>query len=204
MSVIAAVLFDINGVLYRYDQAARIAYLGAIASQPAVMIQAAIWQSGFEDTGDAGAMDADAYLRGFGARIGYPLTETEWLLALNAALAPIPANVGLLTRLRGDVTWALLTNNNLLVRRHFAAIFPELAQHGGHAFVSAEFGARKPDPEVYRRCAMRLGKPPDAVLFIDDRAANIEGAAEAGMATHRYADPPALEAALRAHGVLVA
>jgi formylglycine-generating enzyme required for sulfatase activity len=40
------------------------------------LIRAAIWESGFED---AGAVDAQAYLRGFGAAIGYDLSEAEWV-----------------------------------------------------------------------------------------------------------------------------
>ncbi len=203
MTEIALILFDLNGVLYRYDRDARIASLSAIANCPPDCIKAAIWESGFEDTGDTGALDATAYLQGFGQRIGYALTEAEWVAAQKAAITPIAATLGLLPRLRPGVRCALLTNNNVLVQRHFATFYPEAAALAGNrACVSAEFGARKPDPEVYRLCLARLGCEPAASLFIDDSAANVTGAEQAGMAGLLYTGTKPLAAALRARGLL--
>jgi putative hydrolase of the HAD superfamily len=39
----------------------------------------------------------------------------------------------------------------------------------------------KPDPRVYQLTAERLGVPPEACLFVDDRDENLLGAARAGM-----------------------
>jgi len=58
MAAILAILFDLNGVLYRYDRDARIACLAKITGRSPDAVKAAIWDSGFEDSGDAGAMDA--------------------------------------------------------------------------------------------------------------------------------------------------
>jgi putative hydrolase of the HAD superfamily len=74
---IALVLFDMNGVLCRYEKAKRIAVLSRLSGMAPAAVDAAIWGSGFEDAGDAGAMDGAAYLRGFGAAVGYPLTLAE-------------------------------------------------------------------------------------------------------------------------------
>jgi putative hydrolase of the HAD superfamily len=203
MPAISVILFDLNGVLYRYDQAARVARLAALTGRSPDAVRTAIWDSGFEDSGDAGTWDADAYQQGFANQLGYPLTEADWLAALQGAVAPIPATMALIPRLRAGVTRAVLTNNNLLVRRHFATLFPGIAQQIGHAFVSAEFGARKPDPEVYRQCVARLGATPAQVLFIDDSAANAHGAAQAGLATHHYTNSEDLETVLQAAGLLL-
>ena len=203
MTAITLILFDLNGVLYTYDRSIRIAALGAVSGRPAPAIEAGIWDSGFEDEGDAGMVDADAYLAGFGTRMGYRLTEAEWVAAQQAALTPIAACLGLIARLRPTVRSAVLTNNNLLVKRHFAALYPEIgAIAGSLAFVSAEFGARKPDPEAYRRCLHRIGVAPANALFVDDSAANVAGAKAAGLHVHRFIDPPALEARLRALALL--
>jgi glucose-1-phosphatase len=199
---ISLILFDINGVLYRYDRDARIAFLASASKRSAAVIRAAIWDSGFEDSGDAGVVDAEAYLRGFGACIGYNLPETEWIAAQWIALTPIAGTLGLFPRIRADVRCAVLTNNNLLVLRHFSTLYPDVAALvGDRACVSAEVGVRKPDPEVYRRCLVRLGAEPAAALFVDDSAANVAGARKAGLHGCEYVDAEALATELAGYGV---
>jgi HAD superfamily hydrolase (TIGR01509 family) len=203
MTEISLILLDLNGVLYNYERQARIAYLHAVSGRSPDAIRTAIWDSGFEDTGDTGALDAAAYLRGFGACIGYDLTEAEWLAAQQVAVTPIAATLAPLGQLRSGVRCAVLTNNNLLVRRHFATLYPEAAALvGGGAFVSAEFGARKPDPDLYRRCLARLGSTPTATLFVDDAPANGAGARQAGLHGCDYTGADEFSAELRRRGLL--
>jgi HAD superfamily hydrolase (TIGR01509 family) len=200
---ISTILFDLNGVLYSYDRDARIAHLAATAQRSPDSVRAAIWESGFEDRGDAGALDAAAYLHGFGSRIGFDLSEAEWVAAQRQAVTPIEATLALLPRLRPAVRCAVLTNNNLLVKQHFSTLYPEVAAMvGDRACVSAEFGARKPDPDVYRKCLARLGVDPAATLFVDDSSANVAGAREAGLEAHHYNGPDGLAAELNNLGLL--
>jgi epoxide hydrolase-like predicted phosphatase len=42
--------------------------------------------------------------------------------------------------------------------------------------LSGREGVRKPEPEIYRRAAHRLGLEPQACVFVDDIAVNVEGA----------------------------
>jgi putative hydrolase of the HAD superfamily len=46
---------------------------------------------------------------------------------------------------------------------------------------SAEEGVRKPDPEIYTRALSRLGVAPEEAIFVDDRPKNVEGARQVGM-----------------------
>lgn len=200
---ISSILFDLNGVLYRYDRDARIAHIGSVSGRSPDAVRFAIWESGFEDSGDSGVLDAAAYLQGFGACIGYSLSEHAWVAAQRAAVAPIPATLALLSRIRPGVRCAVLTNNNLLVRQYFATLYPEVAALAGdRAYVSAEFGVRKPDPDVYRRCLARLGVAPAATLFVDDSPANVAGARAAGLHGYDYTGPEALTAELHRCGLL--
>jgi FMN phosphatase YigB (HAD superfamily) len=203
MAEISLILFDLNGVLYRYDRDARIAHLASVAKRSPIKVMTAIWDSGFEDSGDAGVLGAAAYLLGFGVCLGYDLTEAEWVAAQKVAVTPISATLALLPRIVPAVRCAVLTNNNLLVLRHFATLYPEVAALvGDRACVSAEFGARKPDPDVYRRCLARLGVAPEATLFVDDSTANVAGAREAGLNGYDYVSSVELEAELTTHGLL--
>jgi HAD superfamily hydrolase (TIGR01509 family) len=201
--MISTVLFDMNDVLYRYDRSARVEHIARICRKPATLVAAAIWESGFEDSGDSGVMDADAYLSGFGERLDYPLTEAEWAEALRAAVTPIPETLALAASVRRKARVAVLTNNNKLVKRVVDVVFPELRPiFGGDFFVSAEFRARKPEPRAYLRCLARVGAAAHATLFVDDAAKNVAGAERAGLRAHLYENPVGLERALSAEGLL--
>lgn len=54
--------------------------------------------------------------------------------------------------------------------------------------ISGEVGLRKPDPAIYALAAERLGLPPERIVFVDDLAANVRGAVEAGMVGVRHTD----------------
>ncbi len=204
MTKISLILFDLNGVLYRYDRDARIAYLASISRRSPAAILTAIWESGFEDAGDAGGYGADSYLRGFAERLGGTLTEVEWVAAQKVAVTPITDTIGLLARVRPEVRCGVLTNNNLLVQRHFATLYPEAAALvDDRACVSATFGVRKPDPEVYRRCLASLRVMPEAALFVDDSPANVAGARQAGLQGCDYRGPGQLATELGRLGLLV-
>lgn len=49
------------------------------------------------------------------------------------------------------------------------------------ALSSCALGVHKPDPGAFRLAAERLGVPPQAVLFVDDRLENVEAARAVGM-----------------------
>jgi HAD superfamily hydrolase (TIGR01509 family) len=201
--MISTLLFDMNDVLYSYDRSVRVTHIARICREPATAVAEAIWESGFEDSGDSGVMDADAYLSGFGERLGCPLSQDEWTEALRAAVTPIAETLALAASVRRQARVAVLTNNNLLVKRAADTVFPELRPiFGWNFFVSAEFGARKPEPEAYLRCLARIGAAADATLFVDDSARNVAGAERAGLRTHLYRGPEGLKRELSAEGLL--
>lgn len=82
------------------------------------------------------------------------------------------------------------------------ARFPELG-HLGTTVVSAELGVLKPDPAVYLALIERTGLRPEATLFIDDSAKNVEAARQLGFHTHHFAGAEGLRAALQAAGFAV-
>ena len=69
-------------------------------------------------------------------------------------------------------------------------------------FVSSCYvGMRKPDDKIYRLALDLIQKAPDECCFIDDRPANIEGAAKIGMRTVLMRDPAQLKKDLQSLGV---
>ena len=54
------------------------------------------------------------------------------------------------------------------------------------ALSSCYLGLRKPDAVIYKRALDILGRPPERVLFIDDRPENVAGATGVGMQGIRF------------------
>jgi putative hydrolase of the HAD superfamily len=200
---IKLVLFDMDNVLCEYDRGKRVAHLAGLAGRTTESVYKAIWEAGFEFLGDSGALDASDYLRGFGERIGYPLSLDQWVEARRRSMKADLAMLEIAARLRGSVDMAVLTNNTTLVADHIDALFPELRPlFGSRIYRSAQFKAAKPDPRCYRLCLSELRARPETVLFVDDLADNVAGAREAGLFAHHHTSVEAFRQALSDYGLL--
>jgi glucose-1-phosphatase len=202
MPVLKIVVFDMDGVLCRYRIERRLARLASWSGQSPEVIHAAIWRSGFEAEAERGVMSADDYLRGFGERLGYPLSAAQWVEARRVAIEPDLAVLALARQLSVGRPVGMFTNNPWLLKRHIAEVFPAVpALFGARAVFSAELGRSKPDPEAFRRLASRLECAPDEILYFDDEATYVAGAREAGLSAHRVGGAAGVRAGLAVHGI---
>ncbi len=69
--------------------------------------------------------------------------------------------------------------------------------------ISAEVGATKPDPLIYRRALEQLGVSPPEALFVDDWRPNVEAARRLGMAAVHFRGTVSLQRALAEAGLPV-
>jgi putative hydrolase of the HAD superfamily len=70
------------------------------------------------------------------------------------------------------------------------------------ALSSCYLGLRKPDAPIYLRALDILGKPAERILFIDDRAENVAGAAGVGMNGIQFEGADSLRGELVRLGIL--
>lgn len=179
--MIRTVLFDLDGVLCRPRRDRRLALLASWSPLDEAEIEAAIWRSGFERAGELGLLSADDYLREFGERLRIELTAEQWVAARRAATEPDDEVLALARQLAALLPIAMLTNNPFLLQRHFHEVFPAAAAlFGDRAVFSAELGRAKPDPEIYRRLADRLGVAPQEIAYFDDDPTYVAAAAGVG------------------------
>lgn len=68
--------------------------------------------------------------------------------------------------------------------------------------VSGDEKLAKPDAAIYALAARRFGHAPGEMLFIDDNADNITGAAASGWQTHHFTDAARLADDLRRRGLI--
>lgn len=68
--------------------------------------------------------------------------------------------------------------------------------------LSGAVGMIKPDPRIFRHTLNQIGRSPEACLFIDDSAANVESARGVGIPSIRFQSAGQLESELKKLGIL--
>ncbi|PVX71635.1 HAD-IA family hydrolase [Paraburkholderia unamae] len=203
MAAIGVVLFDMEGVLSRYDRDARVASLAAATGAAPDAVRHAIWDSGLEARADAGELTPEAYLQALGAMLGCEVARDVWLASRRASIAPNDAALALAACVARRCRIAVLTNNCALVTDHLDYLNPPVARlFGAQIYSSAAFGAIKPAAQTYLGCVARLGAQPAQTLFIDDSEANVTGALAAGLQARHFVDAGALAHDLGRLGLL--
>jgi glucose-1-phosphatase len=187
------IIFDMDDVLCHYEVGKRFRFLAELAGATARDVRAALWDSGFEEQADAGVYpDGQTYLQEFAKRLGYPITQEQWLEARRIAMTPNQPVLELAVLLKPQAELAVYTNNGPLVKNHLDFLLPEAAAVFESRFCSYEFGTKKPDPESFTRLVTSLGRAPDDCWFIDDKKSNVQGAILAGLRGHHFRHPELL------------
>jgi putative hydrolase of the HAD superfamily len=193
-------IFDMDDVLYDFDWHSRMAALTSITGLSLEELREAWWNQGGEAAAEAGHYgSAEEYLAAFNAAIGHELSEDEWLSARGGAMTVFPESIAAVKRASelGQVT--LLTNNGPLTAKHLRTLAPDLAPvFGDHLFTSSDYGARKPNPEVFAAVLERYGVPAADTFFADDLPENIAGAESLGITGHLFTESGGLLDAIEA------
>lgn len=96
----------------------------------------------------------------------------EWVQQLHAA----------------GVRLALLSNMPLELKNYLVANL-NLFSRFDHLFFSCDVRRVKPEPQIYQHCLSLLGLSPGEVLFLDDKAENVEGATQLGIHSLLFDSP---------------
>jgi epoxide hydrolase-like predicted phosphatase len=98
-----------------------------------------------------------------------------------ADLRPRPQVIDLVRRARADGTRVAALSNSWGTGDYDPYAGWELDDLFDAVVISDQVGLRKPDPEIYRLTASKLGLPPSECLFVDDTEHNLPGARDLGM-----------------------
>jgi putative hydrolase of the HAD superfamily len=202
MSKSPAIVFDVGKVLVDFDwsiAARKIAARSAAAPEKFhhhLATSPLLWQyecgqltrqKFFEAIRSAiGFQGNDAEFNGYFAEI---FTEIAPMIALNAEL-----------RRRGHKTY-ILSNTNDLAIEHVRRNFPFFKNFDGY-ILSYEVGAMKPDAKIYEALENLAGKRGADLIYIDDRAENIEAAVKRGWRTILHKSPEKTRAAIKSFQVI--
>jgi glucose-1-phosphatase len=193
-------VFDMDDVLYDYDWRARMAQLTAITGHGLGELRSRWWHRDGELAAEAGRFGSgDEYLAAANRAIGADIDRETWVRIRGEAMTPRDDAIAAAGRAAAHGVATLLTNNGPLIGEHLADVAPALVPaFGDHLFATAHYGARKPDPVVFRRVLDAYGADAASTFFADDRPENVEGARSLGIESHLVTDSAGLRAAIDA------
>jgi putative hydrolase of the HAD superfamily len=202
MSKIKAVLFDYGMVLSGPPDETAWRHMSVVLNTDADSFNAAYWR--YRDRYDRGSLSGVQYWHLVAADLGQSLQDQTLarLLELDTALwtQPNDSMIAWAAKLQGSgVKTGILSNIGDAMETGILARFDWLGHFSHHTF-SHRLGIAKPDPAIYQHAVEGLGVPASEILFIDDRAENIQAAQTAGMAAIQYAGHDSFLEAMRSRG----
>lgn len=179
--------FDFDKTLYAYDFHLRLPALSLLTGASQYHLAKTWWVGGYETRAEAGEWPTSAeYLAEFERVTGARLTLENWREARALASTAIPASVEALRRASTLGTVSLLSNNPSPFAESLPLLAPDVtAIVGENRLVSCQLGIRKPDPRVFELALAHYGARAEDTFFVDDSAANVEGARAVGVHGHR-------------------
>jgi 2-haloacid dehalogenase len=202
VSGIEAVVFDVGRVLFEWDLRHLYARLIADPAELEWFVTTVVtpeWHYQHDQGRSVAEMVAERSAE-------YPEHAdliAAWGSRFNESLpGPVPGSLELVEALhvRGVPLYAI-TNFGADLWASFHPTQPVFT-HFRDIVVSGVEKLVKPDPAIYRLAERRFGLTPQAMLFIDDNAANIAAVEACGWHGHLFTDAARLEIDLRERGLL--
>jgi len=196
------VLFDYGGVISQPQTEEHRAALARASGGPAADFEAAYWRYRLDY--DRAALDVTAYWQQVAADLGrsYTAAEIAELSRLDSTswMTLQPGTVDLITGLAAAGQRLALLSNAPADTAEAVQALP-IAAHFEHLVFSCALKSAKPDPECFRATLALLDAEPGEVVFLDDRADNVAGAAALGIRSIHFTDAQAALADLARHGI---
>lgn len=178
-------LFDLGGVLIEVPGVRAMLELTGILSEEELWRRwlTCRWVRRFE----SGGCSETEFAAGVVADWQLELSASAFLEAFRDWPAgPLPGAPELVAQTRASVATGCFSNTNALHWHGHLATWP-LTGLFDHRFLSFELGMLKPDIAAFAHVAGLLEVPAGRVLFLDDNAVNVAGAAAAGFQATRAA-----------------
>lgn len=194
-----AFIFDIGNVLVRFEPGLaerNLARLGGASDGQVREI------SGLGAVYERGGMERGEFLGRVRDVLGHVGPEEDLVRAWQEMFAPNAPMWELVGKLHGHYPLYLLSNTNCLHHEYLVREYPVFEKFDDGVF-SYRARMSKPDRGIFELAIRQFGVDPQATVYIDDLAANVEAARAAGLQAFQY-HPDAHEdfvATLRAQGM---
>lgn len=194
MPSVSDVVFDVGRVLidFSYERfVARLRLHGAECENEADFLRQ-VNLIGYEH----GEISSKEFLRQINALLKEAVPEAELIAAWNDLFTPMHAMLALAGKLKRHCGVYLLSNTSELHWQHLLTAFG-LDKVCHDRLASYEVGVMKPAPEIFAAACHRFDLQPATTVFIDDLAANAQGAIACGWQAIWHRDVADTRARLR-------
>ena len=186
---VRAVVFDLGKVLVDFDYGIAARKLAEQSALSAGEIRSIIDQTPLLFRYESAQMTTEEFFREVQHDIGFRGSFAEFAAAFADIFTEIPA----MTRLNAEVrqrglSTFVLSNTNAIAISHVRRNFPFFADFNDYVF-SFEQGVLKPHERIYQIVEQRSGCREREILFLDDKAENVEAGAGRGWQTICHTSP---------------
>jgi FMN phosphatase YigB (HAD superfamily) len=196
---ITAVTFDLGNVLIRVDHLRFCRRLAALAGLTPREVYARVFESSLEPGYDTGRLTSREFYQRltdhFGVALPFPRFRDLWCDLFD----PMEGMEAQVQHLAARFPLLLLSNTNSLHFDYIRERFAPLLQPFRAFILSYEVGSRKPEPAIYQALIRRAGRPPEEILFLDDKPSFVEAARGQGLTAWQFHSPPQLQRRLARH-----
>jgi HAD superfamily hydrolase (TIGR01509 family) len=175
MSVPSAVVFDLGKVLVDFDFGIAAGKIAGRSRLTASQILKTLNQSPLLHRYESGLMTDEEFAVEVCSTCAFSGTLDEFYEAFSDIFTEIRPMTALHDALRVNrIPTCIFSNTNGLAIGHIRRRYPFFA-HFDHYILSYEQGVMKPDPAIYAAVERVLGLTGEAIVYLDDRAENVEG-----------------------------
>ncbi|MDE1823629.1 MAG: HAD family phosphatase [Candidatus Micrarchaeota archaeon] len=177
--MIKGIIFDIGGVIVKWDNRTYFSYLGRLSGISAKEIGRIVdnidKRYGFE----RGRISVSEFEKVLAKRIEINVNRIRWFHFYRANMKVDRKVVDITRRLHRDYTTAYLSNIDK--RRHSYTRRVMDTSVFDYGFASFAIGYVKPDRRIFEYAIRKMDMKPSELLFIDNVRENVEGARKAGL-----------------------
>jgi HAD superfamily hydrolase (TIGR01509 family) len=203
MSVPSVVVFDLGKVLVDFDYSIAAAKIARGSKLTPQQVRQALDHSPSLGRFESGLMTNEQFAAEVCSTCGFLGTLDEFYDAFADIFSEIGPMIAMQAALRaGRIPTCIFSNTNGIAIGHIRRRFPFFA-HFDNYILSYELGAMKPDPKIYAAVERATGHAGEAIVYLDDRAENIEGGLARGWRALLHETPEQTIPALRQMGLPV-
>ncbi len=184
LSGIKVLLFDLGNVIFEIDRQRTLDYFAEILDDPRIREDTDPLPMDVYFRFEKGQIDYHVLMRHLEGRWQKKIREEDFIHGFNLEIVrPVAGVEELLLQAKKSFHLSVLSNTNAVHIHFVRKKYPEIISHFHTFFTSYELQSRKPEGEIFRIAAHRLGVEPENILFMDDREENIHAAGNLGFTT---------------------
>lgn len=196
------VVFDLGKVLVDFDYGIAARRIAARCPAPAANLKELIDHSPLLYRYETGLLTTEEFFQEVCRATGYTGTLLQFIEEFSDIFWPIEPMVHMHAELmRRGVPTYIFSNTNPLAEAHIRKHFSFFQNFTGYV-LSYEHRSMKPDAKIYEVVEAMTGRCGEAILYMDDRAENVEAGAQRGWQTILQVSPDTTIGRIRALGLL--